>query len=454
MHRCAAIVSAIAFFTLTSFELGAQALAQRVSVGLNGSDPDSLSLEPSLSENGRFVAFQSYASNLVTNDSNGCSDVFVRDRQTGVTSRVSVSSSGSEGNYYSGEPAISPDGRWVAFLSEATNLVAGDTNGVADVFIHDTTTGRTQRLSVSSAGFEANAPSGRPSVSKDGRHVAFASLASNLVRDDKNGVQDVFVRDRVDGTTSRIAAGAAEPDGESGSPTIASDGRFVAFVSRASTFAPKTGTRSEVFVFDSRIKKIALVSADASGVPAGGESPAIARDGSVVVFESVGRLLPSDVNPDRDVYAYRVASQELVLASVSSAGACGHGWTSTPENAAPQQIPGDSTAPSVSGDGRFVVFVSLARNLVAGATSGAEVYLRDLGAGTTRCLSAPEPGRPNPSPCALDPVLGVVDCPGVRAYISGNGSTVGFQTRGSLAAGDGNLCEDVYVVALAPSSSR
>src|SRR5262245_29695996 len=185
MPRFAAIVFTIAFHSLVSSKLDAQALAHRVSVGLNGSEPDSLSLEPALSENGRFVAFQSYASNLVPNDGNGCSDVFVRDRQTGETTRVSVSSSGVEGNYYSGEPAISPDGRFVAFVSEATNLVPGDANGVADVFVHDRVTHKTQRVSVSSAGFEANGPSMRPSLSKDGRFIAFASEASNLVGDDK-----------------------------------------------------------------------------------------------------------------------------------------------------------------------------------------------------------------------------------------------------------------------------
>jgi Tol biopolymer transport system component len=438
MHRFAAIVCTIALYTSTSIQLAAQGLPRhRVSVGLNGSDPDSLSLEPSLSENGRLVAFQSYASNLVPADTNGCSDVFVRDRQTGLTTRVSTASNGAEGNYYSGEPAISPDGRWVAFVSEATNLVPGDTNGVADVFVHDCATGRTLRMSLSSAGFQANGPSARPSLSKDGRHVAFASLASNLVGDDKNGVPDVFVRDRVDGATVRIMGAQGEPDAESGSPTIASDGRFVAFTSRASTFAPKAKLRSEVYVWDARTRKVMLASADSTGAPAGGEAPAISRDGSVVVFESAARLLPADTNPDRDVYALKIASRELVLASVSSAGACGQGWTSTPETAPPQQIPADSTAPSISGDGRFVVFVSLARGLVRAKTSGAEVYLRDLVEGTTRCLSIADPSRAGTSPCELDPVLGVVDCPGVKAFISGNGTLVGFHTN-----------QDVFTVAV------
>ena len=174
MSRLVAIWT-IAFCTFGVIDVHAQGLPHRVSLGVNGGDPDSLSLEPVLSEDGRFVAFQSFATNLVPGDTNGCSDVFVRDRQTGETTRVSVSSAGAQGNYYSGEPAISPDGRFVAFVSDATNLVPGDTNGVADVFVHDRNTRRTQRVSISSAGFEGNARSGRPTISKDGRYVAFAS---------------------------------------------------------------------------------------------------------------------------------------------------------------------------------------------------------------------------------------------------------------------------------------
>jgi Tol biopolymer transport system component len=450
MHRFAAIACAVAFYTLAAIDVRAQAPAHRVSIGVNGADADSLSLEPVLSENGRFIAFQSYASNLVANDTNGCSDVFVRDRETGETTRVSVSSSGAEGNLYSGEPAISPDGRFVAFVSEATNLVAGDTNGVADVFVHDRVSRRTQRISISTAGFEAKGPSSKPSLSRDGRFVAFASAAPNLVADDKNGVEDVFVRDRTDGSTIRITPPTGEPDGPSSSPSISGDGHLVAFVSRASAFGRKQHGGPDVFLWDLRARKVTLVSADSSGAALGGEAPAIARDGSVVVFESAAKLLPADSNPDRDVYAFRVASRDLVLASVSSAGTCGRGWTATAEAGAPAQMRGDSTAPSVSGDGRFVVFVSLARDLAPGAPLGAEVYLRDLVAQTTRCLSAPD-ARGSSSPCALDPVLGVVDCPTVRAFISGNGTIVGFQTRGGLEAGDANRCEDVYVVGCVPA---
>ena len=131
------------------------------------------SLDPSLSADGRYVAFASQASNLVTGDTNGTSDVFVRDRQTGATTRVSVDSSGTQGNNGSAEPSLSADGRYVAFTSQADNLVTGDTNGKADVFVHDRQTAQTTRVSVDSAGNQLDFDSDSPSISGDGRFVAF-----------------------------------------------------------------------------------------------------------------------------------------------------------------------------------------------------------------------------------------------------------------------------------------
>ncbi len=139
------------------------------------------------------MAFWSYATNLVSDDTNGFADIFVHDTQTGQTIRVSVASDGTEGNDDSIFTAsISADGRYVAFYSEATNLVEDDTNGFADIFVHDTQTGQTIRVSVASDGTEGNDYINRPSISADGRYVAFESYASNLVPEDTNGYNDVF----------------------------------------------------------------------------------------------------------------------------------------------------------------------------------------------------------------------------------------------------------------------
>jgi archaellum component FlaF (FlaF/FlaG flagellin family) len=143
----------------------------------------------------------------VPGDTNGTWDVFVHDRVTGQTTRVSVASDGTQGNGHSGSPSISADGRYVAFSSSASNLVPGDTNGRGDVFVHDRLTGQTTRVSVASDGTQGNGDSWWPSISADGRYVAFASEASNLVPGDTNGTWDVFVAAAVEPTAMRLLWG-------------------------------------------------------------------------------------------------------------------------------------------------------------------------------------------------------------------------------------------------------
>ena len=171
---------------------------QRVSVSSAGVQGNLRSgiYKPSVSADGRYVAFESAASNLVAGDTNGYIDVFVRDRKLHRTYLVSVSSAGVQGNDASFDPSISADGRYVAFESDASNLVAGDTNGYPDVFVRDRKLHRTYLVSVDSAGVQGNNDSYDPVISADGRYVAFTSAASNLVTGDSNGFEDVFVRDR------------------------------------------------------------------------------------------------------------------------------------------------------------------------------------------------------------------------------------------------------------------
>ena len=179
----------------------------RVSVDSSGLESNGSSRNAAISSDGRFITFMSGASNLISGDTNAADDIFVHDRQTGQTARVSVDSSGNETNEGSYSPAISSDGRFVAFSSYATNLVSGDTNGLIDIFVHDRQTGQTTRVSVDSSGFEANGESAEHPVeiSGDGRFVAFSSDATNLVNGDTNGVTDVFVHDRQTGQTARVS---------------------------------------------------------------------------------------------------------------------------------------------------------------------------------------------------------------------------------------------------------
>ncbi len=281
----------------------------RVSVDSTGTQGNDSSYTSSISADGRFVAFWGLASNLVPGDTNGDEDVFVHDRQTGATTRVSVDSSGAQANLYSGAwHSISADGRFVAFYSSANNLVAGDTNGHDDVFVHDRQTGATTRVSVSSEGTQSNHQSSRPSISADGRFVAFYAYASNLVAGDTNNNYDVFVHDRQSGATTRasVASSGAQGDGASFTPSISSDGRFVAFESDASTLVPGNSDRSaELFVRDMRTGTTTLASVSNSGTEGNDYSAyaSISGDGRFVAFESrASGLVPGDINGFADVF--------------------------------------------------------------------------------------------------------------------------------------------------------
>ncbi|MDX6596108.1 MAG: TolB protein, partial [Solirubrobacterales bacterium] len=222
-----------------------------VSVGSAGGSADASSYLPSISADGRFVAFESIATNLVPNDTNALRDVFVRDLRERRTKRHSLSSAGIQANGDSRDAAISDDGRFVAFTSSATNLVGTDTNGNNDIFIRDRGTRTTRLISVSSTGVLANSGNYDPSVSADGRFVAFMSPASNLVGTDTNAQQDIFVRDRLQHTTKRVSVSSAgaEANGGSTGPSISDSGRLVAFYSGATNLVGNdTNNNDDIFV--------------------------------------------------------------------------------------------------------------------------------------------------------------------------------------------------------------
>lgn len=259
---------------------------------------------PSLSGDGRYVAFTSDDATLVPNDTNGAYDVFRRDMQTGTTTRVSVTSSGGQavlGAYVSGPSAISSDGRYVTFTSES-NLVPNDVNGLADVFVRDVETGQTVLVSVDSSGVQGNGISGySASISGDGRHVAFGSHASNLVPNDTNGDLDLFARDIQAGVTRRVSVSSAgaeatccnQPDS-----SISGDGRLVAFFSAASNLVPNdTNAANDIFLHDVQTGQTTRASVNSYGVQANGTSyaPSISADGRCVTFWSyASNLVPGD----------------------------------------------------------------------------------------------------------------------------------------------------------------
>jgi Tol biopolymer transport system component len=341
----------------------------------------------SLSADGRVVAYKSDASNLAANDANGFTDLFVHDATSGVTERASVDSSGAEANGQSDAPSLSADGQVVAFESFATNLVAGDANGTWDVFVRDRSTGATERISVDSAGAEGNGKSFFPALSADGRFVAFVSWAGNLVAGDANGFSDVFVHDRATGATERVSVDSAGAEGNGNSsvvdpPAISGDGRFVAFASLASNLvAGDTNRLEDVFVRDRATGVTERVSVRSSGTQANGScyTPALSADGAVVAFCSEAtNLVPGDANGDSDVFVHDRATGATERVSVDSAGTAGDD---------------QSYSASLSADGRFVAFTSDATNLVAGDTNGwTDVFRHDLSTGITERLSVDSSG--------------------------------------------------------------
>jgi len=309
-----------------------------VSVSSSGRSGDRPSSGPASNESGGVVAFYSDATNLVFGDTNQVRDVYVRVRTVdpAVTERVSVSSAGVQANRASqaggGAPGLSGDGALVAFYSMATNLVPGDANGQSDVFVRDRTAGTTEVVSVSTSGELGNGPSVFPGLSRDGRFVVFQSLATNLVADDTNGVADIFVRDRQAGTTERACS--VQPNRGSSSPAISGNGQYVAFASGATNLSPlDTNDKIDIFLCDRASGLIELVSVSTAGVPGDGDSilPAVSDDGTIVAFKSLAdNLVPGDLNNVVDVFARDRVNATTERISANFRGADGNDFSFPP----------------------------------------------------------------------------------------------------------------------------
>lgn len=404
-----------------------------------GKEAGNWSNRPAISSDGRYVVFESQANNLVPGDTNDSTDVFVRDRLTGTTRRVSVLSSGEEGNSSSfvGSRSISDDGRYVAFVSYARNH-PGDKTFSEDVRVHDLLTGETEMVSVSSSGqqgrhfptYNAGFPPPAVAISAEGRHVAFMSWDVGLVTGDTNSCPwysydrvhrsflapcpDIFVRDRVAGTTARVSissSGVQANDGSS-APSISGNGRFVSFQSSASNLvAGDTNGIPDVFVHDRLTGKTERVSISSPGdqalggtrrhppverggffgmrywpfveeplEPVGSHRPSISDDGRYVAFSSSAvNLVPRDTNLHEDVFVHDRLTRVTRRVSVSSWG--------------DQALAGDSYLPAISGDGRYVSFISAASNLVPADTNGKDdVFVHDGLTGVTIRVSVPPSG--------------------------------------------------------------
>src|SRR5262245_1223346 len=348
----------------------------RVSVASSGAEGNGLSWSPKITPDGRFVAFGSDASNLVPGDTNGLLDAFVHDRVSGTTELVSVASDGTQSNDRAFPQSISDDGGFVVLVSRASNLVPGDTNSSDDVFVHDRVTGLTERVSLASSGAQGNYHSYHGSISADGRYVAFESGASNLVPGDTNTSDDIFVHDRASGTTTRVSVSSAgvEGDGTSQAERISADGRYVFFQSSATNLVPNdTNASVDVFVHDTKTGITERVSVDSFGGQANSHCyyPSISANGRHVGFASyASNLVPGDTNDESDVFVHDLATGLTTRASVGTTGVEGNG---------------EAEYFSLSPHGRSVAFGSSSSNLVPGDTNGrGDIFVHDRATGSAR----------------------------------------------------------------------
>jgi len=377
-----------------------------------------------VSADGRYVTFTSDATNLIAGDSNRAQDIFRKDLVTGDVIRVSTGTNGAQADVWSSDAHISADGRYVVFDSFSNILVPGDSNGANDVFRKDTSTGELVRVSTSSTGGQANGSSNRGDASSDGRFVVFESLATNLVAGDTNSQQDVFLKDLQTGGLVRVsvAADGAQANGVSFSAHVSDNGRYVTFCSLASNLVARdTNNDWDIFRKDLETGAVVRVNTAADGSQTGGtrDTVTISADGRYVVFSTnTNNLVANDTNNTYDVFCKDVETGAIVRVSTAADGMQGN---SSSEEA------------RISPDGRYVVFTSYASNLVAGDTNGtADIFLKDLQTGEVKLVSTATDGTR-------------ADGASSHGSISADGRYVVFSSNATnLVAEDVNNAKDIF----------
>lgn len=408
----------------------------RVAVSSSGAQPvGGPTVGSSLSADGRFVVFTSVAANLVPNDTNNAADVFLRNNQTGVTERISVGANGVQGDIGGYQGIVSNDGRYVAFTSDSTNLVAADTNGATDVFLRDRQLATTTRVSIVDGGGESDGPSFLQDMTPDARSIVFSSDATNLIAAlDQNAVTDVYVRDRATAKTQRIsvATDGTEGDADSTVASISDNGRYVAFVSAASTLGPNdSGVFTDIYLRDRTLSttKVLTVGADTSEADGDSLNVSISGDGTTVIFDSdaTNLLADPDGNSATDVFSVVLATGVVERVSAAADGGDSNGVS---------QVAG------VSDNGRFVAFLSSAKNLVTNPlVAASDSFVRDRAGHSTALVGTTqaqgEPTGPSASFAGSTPNA-----------ISGDGRYVLFTSTATdvMQAGDANGTDaDVFL---------
>lgn len=399
----------------------------------DGAQAGGYSLEPYVSADGTTVAYFTEAPDIVAGDTNGQGDVVVADIASRSVERVSVSSDGTQAEFNSGGPTLSPDGRLVGFSSRATNLVPGDTNGAWDVFVHDRDTKITERISVASDGSQTTGTSDGPSFSADGRYVAYESFGETIVPGDSNGNRDIFRFDRVTRTVERVSitADGVQPNGICGPPSISADGRYVAFDSTATNLVTgDTNSTGDAFVKDMQTGVIERISLSDAGGQGNGSSggPTISADGRHVAFSSAAtNLVPQDTNGTGnplgmgDVFVHDRVTRSTTRVSVSSDGV---------------QASSVAGRPQIGPDGRYVAFQSGATNLVGDKThTRNDIFLHDRHTGITERVSV-NPDGTEARGGAFGASRGTVSAGGAAVAFSSDEPGIGTGDTGGLFDGD------------------
>lgn len=401
--------------TLEAYDFDSKVI--RASVNAQGIEANSGNIRPSISADGRFVVFESDADNLCDNDTNNSSDIFLFDRNTGETRCISLTANGVTGNASSQSAAISADGRYIVFASEASDLIENDNNNNTDVYLYDRTTNSIELISTGLNGAMANNYCGSPSISGDGHYIAFASAATNLVENDNNGKEDIFVKDRKNGAITMISyqPNGNQIAGTATNPVISANGLYAAYEVYVNYI-------NSIYVYDITNKATELVTKryDDASTPYVGYNSSISADGRYIAFYSAyNGLVENDNNGTDDIFVYDRVNDTMQLVSVSSSEAQGNKY---------------SMYPAISADGNLVAFKSLASNLVDGDTVGCiDVFVRDLVKGTTERISVSESGAEGDSDSSFEEWAPAISAGGQYiAYDSAASNLVGSDNNGEV----------------------
>ncbi|AWM86639.1 hypothetical protein C4E04_07785 [Microvirga sp. 17 mud 1-3] len=400
-------------------------ITTRVSTGTGGTEANGTSYAGQVSADGRYVVFESDASNLVGGDTNDRSDIFRKDLTTGEIVRVSAAADGHQADKGSFNASVSADGRYVMFETDATNLVAGDTNGLFDVFRKDLVTGEITIVSTDSAAAQANGASAGGRISIDGRHAVFESYAKNLVTGDTNDSSDVFYKDLVTGVVTLVSQTADGNQGDKGSYSsqTSADGRYIVFESDATNLvAGDTNLDTDIFRKDLVTGEIVRVSlgANGEGGNVGSYHAQLSADGRYVVFDSLAdNLVAGDTNLQTDIFRKDLLTGEVVRVSVTADGT---------------QVGNSSYNAQISPDGRFVLFESDSSDLVPDDPNIMPgVFRKDLVTGEVVRVSSTLDGTP-------------VDNSSFSGRFSADGRFVMFESSATnLVAGDTNDAKDIFL---------